>query len=113
MAGDGFGCAEAPVPIDVASIQAELQSVRLEFADERIDEATYQQAKARLQALLVGEKPQRVAADVRGVAPLLWHLAGLVKQATPLERHRVLRTIFDRIWVEPHKIRAVTPTRSY
>jgi len=73
--------AEAPVPIDTASIQAELRSLRLEFADERIDEATYQQEKARLQALLDGKKPLRLAAaDVVGVAPLLWDLAGLVKQ---------------------------------
>ena len=105
--------AEAPMPIDTASIQAELRSLRLEFADERIDEATYQQEKARLQALLDGKKPLRLAAaDVVGVAPLLWDLAGLIKQATPLERHGVFGTIFDRIWVEAHKIRAVTPTHS-
>jgi len=75
--------------------------------------AIYQQEKSRLQAILIGKQPQRVAADVTGVTPLLWDLAGLVKQSTPLERQGLLRTIFDRIWVEPHKIRAVIPTPSY
>jgi hypothetical protein len=106
--------AEAPAPVDISSIQAELRSLRLDFAYERIDEATYQQEKARLQELLDGKKPIRLAvADVARVAPLLWDLAGLVDQGTPLERHGVCLAMFDRIWVEPHKIRAVTPTRSY
>ncbi len=105
--------AEAPVPIDAASIQIELRNLRQEFLDERIDVAIYQQEKARLQAILVGKQPQRVAADITGVTPLLWDLAGLVKQSTPLERQGLLRSLFDRIWVEPHKIRAVTPTPSY
>jgi hypothetical protein len=40
---------------------------------------------------------------------LLWNLASLVEQSKPLKRHGVFGTIFDRIWVEAHKIRAVTP----
>jgi hypothetical protein len=95
------------------STQAELWNLLLEFADARIDQDAYQQAKARLQALLIGKKPQHKAADITGAAPLLWDLASPVKQATPLERPGVFLTLFDRIWVEPHKIRAVTPTPSY
>jgi hypothetical protein len=98
---------------DTASIQTELRNLRQEFVDERMNVAIYQQEKSRLQAILIGKQPQRVAADVTGVTPLLWDLAGLVKQSTPLERQGLLRTIFDRIWVEPHKIRAVIPTPSY
>jgi hypothetical protein len=51
--------------------------------------------------------------NVDTVAPLLWDLPALLEVATPLERNAVYRGIINRVWVEPHKITALTPTRSY
>jgi site-specific DNA recombinase len=104
---------EAPAPVDAQEIQAQLRSLRLDFVDERIDEVTYQREKARLQALLGGERPAQVTADVKAMAPLLWNLPGLLEQATPLERHGVYKEVFERVWLEDNKIRALTPTPSY
>jgi DNA invertase Pin-like site-specific DNA recombinase len=102
-----------PAATDHTAIQAELRQLRLDFADERLDEATYRLAKARLLARLAGQEAERGTPDLAGVAPLLWDLPKLLEVATPLERNAVYRGVFDRVWLEPHTIRAVTPTPIY
>lgn len=100
-------------PVDREAVEASLRSLRLDFADERVDEATYQREKARLLNLLEQPIEVRAVPHVGGFAPMLWDLPALVEIATPLERNAVYRGIINRVWVEPHKITALTPTRSY
>jgi site-specific DNA recombinase len=100
-------------PVDREAVEASLRSLRLDFADERLDEVTYQREKARLLSQLEQPIEIRAVPNVGGYAPMLWDLSALVEVATPLERNAVYRGIINRVWVEPHRITALTPTRSY
>jgi site-specific DNA recombinase len=103
----------APTATDQTGIQVELRALKLAFADDHISESTFKKEKARLQAALAGQPAEHSVPDIAKVASHLWDMPALLTQATPLERNAVYRGIFDRVWIEAHKIRAVTPTRIY
>jgi hypothetical protein len=116
---DGFGCPHCQASLADACLFRTNRGSGLPVYRCRKCQGVYTlytrtiKEKARLQAALAGQLAEHAVPDIAKVASHLWDMPALLTQATPLERNAVYREIFDRVWIEAHKIRTVTPTRIY
>lgn len=100
-----------------ATIEAQLRRLALVYAAGDIDEATYQQQRAtwrrRLEEATAAPVPAPGTFDVRRALAMLADMAGLVERANEVERRGILRAVFACLWLERHRVAAITPTTLY
>jgi hypothetical protein len=96
--------------IEPATIQAKLRRLGLVWADGLIGDREYEAEKARLRAMLdeiQSARPPLVLNEQRAVE-LLRSLPTLLEDATVNQKRRLVRALFNRVWVEAGKIVGVS-----
>jgi site-specific DNA recombinase len=96
-------------------IEAHLKRLALVYAAGDLDETTYRAERDRLRQRLEenGEAAHVSVWDAQRAAALLSDIGDLLDGANEAERRAALRYLFAALWLERHRIVALTPTALY
>jgi hypothetical protein len=96
-------------------IEAHLKRLALVYAAGDLDETTYRAERARLRQRLEenGEATHASLWDAPRAAALLSDIGDLLDGANEAERRAALRYLFVALWLERHRVVALTPTTLY
>lgn len=95
-------------------IAARLKRLDRLYLNGRIDDDAYEAERSRLErALQAAPAPAPVAFDYAKAVQMVTSVGSLVREAELGAQRALLRTVFDRIWIERQTIVALTPTPIY
>lgn len=104
-----------PAATDTAKIKEQLRRLKAMYlaGDADLDDLSYHRQRTALEAQLIDQSPQPVAAlDTSAVLALLSSMASIIAVATPAEQRAIVQQLFSAVWIKPGEVEAVdtTPT---
>jgi site-specific DNA recombinase len=100
-----------PQPVvDQRFIQREMRRLRADYIEGKMDDAAYQDAYQKLEALREHPPEPIPVMDMKRAAELVAQFGRTIDEATPDEKRSIIRQMFSRVWVADKHIEAITPT---
>lgn len=98
------------IVVDRAAVEQKLSRLARLYADNLIDDGTYERERDALKGQLeLATTTAMLRFDAARAAANLADLPTLLAQATPPERRTVVQSVFERIWINNRTLSGLTP----